>query len=80
MAKPTRTATELQALLQARIDAIPDLVGQITDIQAGGVVWVDTGTDGGANWTVRRTRNMDTYRTDIARIIRDVQREFDLED
>lgn len=79
MAKPTRTAAQLQALIQERIDRIPDLAGQRTDVQDGGIVWKDPG-EGGANWTVRRVRNIDTYRPDIARIIRETQERFDLED
>ncbi len=79
MAKPTRTAKQLQALLQERIDQIPELRGVMTDVQAGGVIWMDPGHEGGPNWTVRSLSDRSTYRNDIARIIRDVQREFDLD-
>ena len=78
MAKPTRTAAQLQALIQERIDRIPDLAGLPTDVQDGGIVWKDPGL-GGYNWTVRSVRNLDSYRPDIARIIRQVQIEFDLD-
>lgn len=77
--KPTLSARQLQALLQERINAIPELQGVLTDIQAGGVIWMDPGHEGGPNWTVRRVSNQENYRTDIARIIRDVQREYDLD-
>jgi hypothetical protein len=80
MSKPTRSATQLQALIQERLDAIPDLYGQRTDVQDGGVVWKDPGHEGGPNWTVRITRDTDTYRPDIARIIRQLQMQYDLED
>ena len=79
MPKPTRAARELQALLQERIDAIPELRGQMTDIRAGGVVWVDGGP-GAPNWTVRRVSNVDTYRADIARILRELQAQYDLDE
>lgn len=78
MPKPSRTAKQLQALIQERIDAIPDLDGQVTDVQIGGVVWAPGGT--GGNWTVPVLRSRDQYRADIARIIRQMQDTFDLED
>jgi hypothetical protein len=53
MTKPTRNAQQLQALIQERLDAIPDLRGQRTDVQDGGIVWKDPGHEGGANWTSR---------------------------
>lgn len=75
--KPSRTAKQLQALLKERIDAIPDLEGQVTDVELGGVVWAPGGT--GGNWTVPVLRGRDVYRTDIARIIRQLQDTYDLE-
>ncbi|HQS00776.1 MULTISPECIES: hypothetical protein [unclassified Polaromonas] len=78
MPKPSRTAKQLQALIQERIDAIPELQGQVTDVQIGGVVWSQGGT--GGNWTVPVLRSRDVYRADIARIIRQVQDAYDLED
>lgn len=79
MSKPARTAKQLQQLLLDRIDAIEDLRGQMTDVHRGGVVWMDGG-EGGANWTVRSVTNRDLYRPDIARIIRQLQMQYDLED
>jgi len=79
MPKPTRTAAQLQALIQERIDAIPELRGQVTDIQAGGIVWKQP-SGRGANWTVKTVRSRETYRADVAGIIRQVQDAFDLED
>jgi hypothetical protein len=79
MTKPTLNAQQLQALIQERLDAIPDLRGQRTDVQDGGIVWKDPGHEGGANWTVRITRDIDTYRPDIARIIRQLQMQYDLD-
>ena len=78
MPKPTRTASQLQDLIVERISRIPDLAGQRTDAQDGGIVWKDPGL-GGCNWTVKTVRNLDSYRPDIARIIRQVQTEFDLD-
>ncbi|MES2401839.1 MAG: hypothetical protein V4573_17745 [Pseudomonadota bacterium] len=77
MAKPSRTAKQLQVLIQERIDAIPDLAGQVTDVEMGGVVWAPGGA--GGNWTVPVLRGRDQYRADIARIIRQLQDTFDLE-
>lgn len=78
MPKATRTAEQLQALLLERIERIPDLRGQATDVHRGGVVWMDPG-EGGPNWTVPVLTARALHRADIARIIRDVQMLFDLE-
>jgi len=82
--KPTRTAAQLQALIKERIDQIPELIDDLggrenTDVDAGGVVWREP-VEGAANWTVMVLRNAESYRTDIARIIRQLQEQFDLED
>ncbi|QRF56604.1 hypothetical protein [Variovorax paradoxus] len=80
MAKPTRTAEQLQELLLARIDKeIPDLRGQLTDVARGGVVWMDPGHEGGPNWTVKVMTDQSTHRVDIARVMRQLQMQFDLE-
>lgn len=78
MKKPARTAKQLKQLLQERINAIPELAGQTTDVDICGVVWAPGGT--GGNWTVPQLRSRDAYRADIARIIRQLQGEYDLED
>jgi hypothetical protein len=80
MAKPTRTAQQLQQLLLERIEAIPELHGQLTDVHRGGVVWSAQGDDGGPNWTVPVMTDRGAHRADIARIIRSLQAQFDLED
>lgn len=80
MRKPTLTAAQLQALLIERMEAISDLRGQVTDVHRGGVVWMDPGDEGGPNWTVRVVSDRGTHRADIARIIRDLQRQYDLYD
>ena len=77
MPKPTRTAKQLQAILRERIDAIPELAGQPVDSDVVGVKWVPGGT--GGNWTVPVLRNRDQHRVDVARVIRQVQAEFDLD-
>lgn len=79
MRKPTRTPQELQALLCERFDAIPELRGVRTDVEDGGIAWVDSSESGGANWTVRRVRPLETYRADIARIIRETQAKYDMD-
>ena len=79
MGKSTRTAEQLQQLLLVRIEAIPDLRGQITDVHRGGVVGI-VADDGGPNWTVRVVSDRGTHRADIAQIIRTLQMQFDLED
>jgi hypothetical protein len=78
-AKPTRTAKQLHQMLIERIEAIPDLQGQVTDVHRGGVRWI-VPVDDGPNWTVPMLTNRDTHHPDIARIIRQLQQQFDLED
>lgn len=78
--KTTRTAKQLQQTLLERIEAIPDLRGQMTGIHHGGVIGIDPGDAGGANWTVRSVSDVSGYRSDIARIVRELQMRFDLED
>lgn len=80
MAKSTRTAAQLKQLLLERIEAIPDLAGQVTDVHRGHVVGTGGGSDGEPNWTVPVLTDRGTHRADIARIIRSLQGQFDLED
>lgn len=40
-AKPTRTAEQLKVLLIERIEAIPELRSQPTDVHRGGVVGIN---------------------------------------
>ncbi|RZL97309.1 MAG: hypothetical protein EOP73_25530 [Variovorax sp.] len=79
MSRPTRTAAELRALLLERIEAIPELRGQLTDVHTGGVVGIAS-EEGGPNWTVRVMTDRERHRHDIARIIRQLQMRYDLED
>lgn len=79
MAKPTRTAEQLQQLLLERIDQIPGVRGEEADVYKGGVVWM-AGGESYPNWTVRIISDRGVYRADIAQIIRQLQRQFDLED
>ena len=78
MAKLTRTAKQLQALLIERIEALPDMAGQITDVHRAGVRWVDAPA-GSPNWTVPTVTERGAYRSDVARVIRQAQIEFDLD-
>ncbi|MDQ0082882.1 hypothetical protein J2W35_003241 [Variovorax boronicumulans] len=80
MAKPARTAEQLQQLLIERIEAIPELRGQPTDVHRGGVVGTGVSGDDGPSWTVPVVSDRGTHRADIARIIRTLQAQFDLED
>jgi hypothetical protein len=78
--KPTRTAEQLKALLLERIEQIPDLRGQVTDVHRGGVVGTGLSGDDGPGWTVPVVTDRGTYRADIARNIRQLQGQYDLED
>lgn len=78
MAKPTRTARQLREILIERIEALPGMAGQVTDVHTGGVRWVDGG-EGGPNWYVPVGRQREDYRLDVARVIRQTQMEFDLD-
>ena len=80
MAKSTRSAAQLQHVLIERIEAIPCLRGQVTDVHRGGVVGTGGDGEGGPNWTVPVLTDRGTHRADIARIIRQLQTEFDLDD
>lgn len=79
MPKPTRTAQELQALIRARIDQVPELRGLPSDVD-GGVRWIDNGCGPGPNWSVPQRTSRDRYSVTVARIIRELQQQFDLED
>ena len=80
MAKPTRTAEQLHQMVLERIEAIADLRGQVTDVHRGGVVGTGLGGDDGPSWTIPIKTNRDTHRPDIARIIRQLQMQYDLDD
>lgn len=79
MPKSTRNANQLQQLLLERIEAIPGLAGQKTDVHRRGVIGIPA-DEGGPNWTVPVVSDRATHRADIARIIRQLQMQFDLED
>lgn len=79
MRKPTRTAKQLQQMLIQRIEALPGLRGQQTDVHRGGVIGVPS-EEGGPNWTVRVVTDRGTHRADIAQIIRTLQGQFDLDE
>lgn len=79
MRKATRTARQLQQILIERIEALLGMAGQVTDVHLGGVRWMDGG-EGGPTWTVPILRDRDQHRPDIARVIRQTQMEFDLDE
>lgn len=80
MAKPTRSAKQLHQMVLEKIEAIPDLHGQETDVHKGGVVGTGLGGDDGPSWTIPIKTDRSTHRPDIARIIRQLQMQYDLED
>lgn len=77
--KTTRSAKQLQQMLIEQVEALPGMAGQITDIHRVGVRWRDPGEDG-PNWTVPIVSDRSTHRLDIARVIRQMQMQYDLED
>lgn len=79
MKKSTRTAAQLKQMLIQRIEALPGLRGQQTDVHRGGVIGIPS-EEGGPNWTVRVVSDRGTHRADIAQIIRTLQGQFDLDD
>lgn len=79
MGKSTRTAEQLKQMLIQRVEALPGLRGQQTDVHRGGVIGIPA-EEGGPNWTVRVVSDRGTHRADIAQIIRTLQGQFDLED
>jgi hypothetical protein len=78
--RPTRSADELRKMLIERIEAIPALRGQITDVHRGGVVGIGSDGEGGPTWTVPVLTDRSTHRPDIARIIRQLQMQYDLDE
>lgn len=79
MKRAIRTARQLQQILIERIEALPGMAGQVTDVHLGGVRWMEGG-EGGPTWTVPILRDRDQHRPDIARVIRQAQMEFDLDE
>lgn len=80
MTKPTRSAKQLHQLLIERIEAIPELGGRVTDVHRGHVVGTGGDSESGPNWTVPVLTDRGTHRADIARIIRQLQGQYDLDD
>lgn len=78
MAKPTLSPRRLHALLIERIEALPEMAGQTTDVHTLGIRWVDA-SPGDPNWYVPRGPQRDDYRLDVARVIRQTQLEFDMD-
>lgn len=63
-----------------RLREIPDLAGQLTDIdRPDSIVWMDPQRYD-ANWTVRSVTDRSQYRNDIARIVKDMQLRYDLDE
>lgn len=73
MGKPTRSAKQLHRLLIERIEAIPDLAGQETDVHRGQVVGTGLGGDDGPSWIMPVLTDRGTHRADVARSTRTSQ-------
>lgn len=78
MSKPTRSARQLQQLLIERIEALPGMAGEVTDVHRAGVRWVDA-APGAPNWTAPSVTDRAAYRLDVARVIAQAQMEFDID-
>lgn len=78
MSKSALSARQLQRLLIERIEALPGMAGEVTDVHRGGVRWLDA-PPGAPNWTVPSVTDPGTYRSDVARVIAQAQMEFDLD-
>ena len=78
MGKPTRSARELQRMLIERIEQLPGLAGAQTPLHAAGIVGVESDGDA-ANWTVRTTVPPSGWRLDVARVVKQLQLEFDMD-
>lgn len=76
--KPSLSARHLKALLIERIEALPGMAGQVTDVHTGGVRWADA-EPGEPNWYVPVGAQREDYRLDVARVIRQTQLEYDLD-
>jgi len=63
-----------------RIEAIPDLQGQVTNVHSGCVVGVSSDSEGGPNWMAWAMTDRSSHRADIAQIVRQLQQQYDLED
>lgn len=78
MSKPTRSAKQLKEMLLEKIEALPGMNAQVTDVHTGGVRWADA-EPGEPNWYVPIGVQREDYRLDIARIIRQMQLQYDLD-
>lgn len=78
MSKPSLAASRLQSLLIERIEALPGMAGQVTDVHTRGVRWKDA-EPGEPNWYVPSGGMREVYRKDVAQVIRQTQMEFDLD-
>lgn len=78
MPRKSLSPRALQALLIERIEALPEMAGQRTDVHVHGIRWVDAGP-GEPNWYVPVGAQRDDYRLDVARVIRQTQLEYDMD-
>lgn len=80
MSKPTRTAQELHRLVLERIERLPGLEGMETDIHRGAVVGTGGHGDEAPNWTIRTAVPPSGWRLDVARVIREMQMRYNLDE
>lgn len=78
MPRPSLSPRKLHALLLERIEALPGMAGQVTDVHTLGVRWVDA-EPGNPNWYVPTGAQRDDYRLDVARVIKQMQLEYDMD-
>ncbi|MET3512768.1 hypothetical protein ABIC63_000533 [Pseudacidovorax sp. 1753] len=79
MSKPTRTASELSKLLQARFAALPGMGGTALATQLVRVVGIEGDGEGGPTWMMRSTVPPSAWRPDVARVLKQLQLQYDLD-
>ncbi|KTT14739.1 hypothetical protein NS331_22580 [Pseudacidovorax intermedius] len=79
MSRATRTAADLAVMLRERFAGLPELSGSTLATQSVCVVGVEDDGDGDPTWTVRSSVPSSVWRLDVARVIKQLQLEYDLE-
>lgn len=79
MSRPTRTARQLSELLQLRFAALPGMGGTALATQLVRVVGIEDDGESGPTWTMRSTAPPSAWRPDVARVVKQLQMQFDLE-
>lgn len=79
MSRATRAAADLAMMLQERFAGLPGLSGSTLATQTLCVVGVEDDGEGGPTWTLRSIVPSSAWRFDVARVIKQLQLEYDLE-